>query len=95
MCELSPERLERAEERVRLQAINSSVNIGKRLCKLYGLIENDLLGRLQQSCNSISPYKVRGRAPGPPQPWCSSVVPMQMWLRVGAQSLAKSFKVVQ
>ena len=39
MCELSPERLARMEERVRLQAINSSVNIGSRLRKLYELIE--------------------------------------------------------
>lgn len=63
MCELSPERLARMEERVRLQAINSSVNIGSRLRKLYELIENDLLGRLQLSSNNISPYKVRRRRP--------------------------------
>ena len=43
---------------VRQDIINSSVNIDKRLTKLYDLLENDLLGGLQYSSNYIAPYKV-------------------------------------
>ncbi|CAK0772066.1 hypothetical protein CVIRNUC_003925 [Coccomyxa viridis] len=46
---------ERALEDVRLSAINMTVNIDRRLVKLFELVE-DLLGRLQCSANYISPY---------------------------------------
>ena len=46
-------------EGVRQDIINSSVNIDKRLTKLYDLIENDILGSLQYGCNYVAPYKVR------------------------------------
>ena len=49
---------ERAAEDMRLAAINMTVNIDRRLSKLFDLIENDLLGRLQCSANYISPYPV-------------------------------------
>ena len=48
----------RAAEDMRLAAINMTVNIDRRLSKLFDLIENDLLGRLQCSANYISPYPV-------------------------------------
>lgn len=44
-------------DQVRLHVINSAVNIDQRLLKLYEVIENDLLGRLQFSANYIAPYK--------------------------------------
>jgi hypothetical protein len=47
-----------AAEEKRLAAINMTVNIDRRLSKLFDLIENDLLGRLQYSANYISPYPV-------------------------------------
>lgn len=50
---------ERAQEETRLSAINMTVNIDRRLIKLFELVENDLLGRLQCSANYISPYPVR------------------------------------
>ncbi len=50
-------------EGVRQDIINSSVNIDKRLTKLYDLIENDILGSLQFGCNYIAPYKVRAEVP--------------------------------
>ena len=49
---------ERAQEETRLSAINMTVNIDRRLIKLFELVENDLLGRLQCSANYISPYPV-------------------------------------
>jgi hypothetical protein len=58
MLELTPELMEKVEEKMRLQVINSTVNIDKRLIKLYELIENDLLGRLQFSVSYIAPYGV-------------------------------------
>lgn len=59
MLEMTPERMEKVEDKVRLQVINSTVNIDKRLIKLYELIENDLLGRLQYTVSYIAPYGVR------------------------------------
>lgn len=56
MIETPPERM---DDKLRLSAINSTVNIDARLTKLYEVIENDLLGKLQFSANYISPYKVR------------------------------------
>ena len=62
---------ERALEDVRLSAINMTVNIDRRLVKLFELVE-DLLGRLQCSANYISPYLVTHtslqhmKAPFPP-----------------------------
>ena len=50
---------ERAHEETRLGAINTTVNIDRRLVKLFELVENDLLGRLQCSANYIAPYPVR------------------------------------
>ena len=50
---------ERAHEETRLSAINTTVNIDRRLAKLFELVENDLLGRLQCSANYIAPYPVR------------------------------------
>ena len=58
MVETSPEKMGTVERTVRLDVINSTVNIDKRLVKLYDLIENDLLGCLQYSVNYIAPYKV-------------------------------------
>ena len=55
-------------EAVRQDIINSSVNIDKRLTKLYDLIENDILGSLQYGCNYIAPYKVRTVSV---PPWCT------------------------
>ena len=43
---------------MRQDIINSSVNIDKRLTKLYDLLENDLLGSLQIGIHYIAPYKV-------------------------------------
>ena len=48
---------EGALEEARLSAINMTVNIDRRLVKLFELVE-DLLGRLQCSANYISPYLV-------------------------------------
>ncbi|KAK9817712.1 hypothetical protein WJX72_001099 [[Myrmecia] bisecta] len=42
---------------MRLRVINSTVNIDKRIVKMYELVENDLLGKLQFSVNYIAPYK--------------------------------------
>lgn len=56
---MGPERIERVEEQMRLQVINSTINIDKRLTNLYQLIEDDLLGSLQFSTNYIAPYGVR------------------------------------
>ncbi len=49
---------EKALEETRLSAINMTVNIDRRLIKLFELVENDLLGRLQCSASYISPYPV-------------------------------------
>lgn len=55
---MGPERIEKVEEQLRLQVINSTINIDKRLVNLYQLIENDLLGSLQFSTGYIAPYGV-------------------------------------
>jgi enamine deaminase RidA (YjgF/YER057c/UK114 family) len=53
-----PQKMEEAEEQIRSQVINSTVNVDKRLQKLYELIENDLLGRISHQMVYIAPYKV-------------------------------------
>ena len=63
MMEMPPEKMEEVEDLLRLDVINSTVNVDKRLEKLYELIENDLLGNLMFSPNYISPYKVGTPAP--------------------------------
>ena len=76
MTELTPDRIMEAEQSLRLDVINSTVNIDMRLARLYDLLENDLLGALTLVSHYIAPYKVR-RSPaaarvcavaGPPEP---------------------------
>eukprot|EP00884_Botryococcus_braunii_P004214 jgi/Botrbrau1/13794/Bobra.0056s0044.1 len=50
-------KIEEAGEQIRSYVINSTVNVDKRLQKLYELIENDLLGRISDQVVYISPYK--------------------------------------
>lgn len=52
------QKIEEAGEQIRSQVINSTVNVDKRLQKLYELIENDLLGHINDQVVYISPYKV-------------------------------------
>ncbi|CAL8462233.1 g1764 [Coccomyxa elongata] len=56
LVEMGPERIGKVEDQLRLQVINSTININKRLVNLYELIENDLLGSLQFSVGYIAPY---------------------------------------
>ena len=42
----------------RLDIINSTVNVDKRLVKLFELIETDLLAKIVHSTQTIAPYKV-------------------------------------
>lgn len=42
---------------LRLDAINSSVNIANRIVKFFDLIENDLYGRLASSSAQIAVHK--------------------------------------
>jgi hypothetical protein len=63
-----PEKMQEAEDDMRLSVINSTVNIDKRLEKLYELIENDLLGTITEQVVYIAPYKVIN---GPASPWPS------------------------
>lgn len=58
LVEMGPERIGKVEDQLRLQVINSTININKRLVNLYELIENDLLGSLQFSVGYIAPYGV-------------------------------------
>ncbi len=58
LVQMGPERIEKVEDQLRLQVINSTININKRLVNLYELIENDLLGSLQFSVGYIAPYGV-------------------------------------
>ena len=59
MTELTPDRIMEAEQSLRLDVINSTVNIDMRLARLYDLLENDLLGALTLGAHYIAPYKVR------------------------------------
>lgn len=59
MTELTPDRIMEAEQSLRLDVINSTVNIDMRLARLYDLLENDLLGALTLGSHYIAPYKVR------------------------------------
>ena len=59
MTEMTPDRILAAETALRLDVINSTVNIDTRLVKLYELVENDLLGALTLSSHYIAPYKAR------------------------------------
>jgi hypothetical protein len=65
MTEMTPDRILAAETALRLDVINSTVNIDTRLVKLYELVENDLLGALALSSHYISPYKARAGRPRP------------------------------
>lgn len=42
---------------LRLDVINSSVNIHTRITKFFELVENDLYGRLQSSSAQIAVYR--------------------------------------
>ena len=46
------------DETKRLEIINSTVNVDKRLIKLFELIEADLLAKIVHSTQTIAPYKV-------------------------------------
>ena len=59
MTEMTPERIMAAENSLRLDVINSTVNIDMRLARLYELVENDLLGALTLGSHYIAPYKAR------------------------------------
>ena len=59
MTEMTPERIMAAENSLRLDVINSTVNIDMRLVRLYELVENDLLGALTLGSHYIAPYKAR------------------------------------
>lgn len=65
--EIPADKMTEVEDSLRLEVINHTVNLDKRLEKLYELIENDLLGNLMFSPNYIAPYKVLmlPRARGP------------------------------
>ena len=67
MTELTPDRIMEAEQSLRLDVINSTVNIDMRLARLYDLLENDLLGALTLGSHYIAPYKVR-RSPSSRRP---------------------------
>ena len=56
--ETPADKMTEVEDSLRLEVINHTVNLDKRLEKLYELIENDLLGNLMFSPNYIAPYKV-------------------------------------
>ncbi len=49
-----------ASGNLRLDIINSTVNINARLTRLYDLLENDILSRISSGQHYIAPYKVRG-----------------------------------
>jgi hypothetical protein len=54
--------VERAKElqldaQLRLEVINSSVNIHTRIVKFFELVENDLYGKLQSSSAQIAVYR--------------------------------------
>jgi ariadne-1 len=54
--------VERAKEltldaQLRLDVINSSVNIHTRIVKFFELVENDLYGKLQSSSAQIAVYR--------------------------------------
>ena len=51
--------MEQIKDTLRIDVINNTNNLDKRLSKLYDLIENELLGPLVCSSNYISSYKVR------------------------------------
>ena len=63
MTEHKPERIMEAQDALRLDAINSTVNIDTRLGRLYELLENDLLGALTLGSHYIAPYKARASPP--------------------------------
>lgn len=63
MTELTPNRIMEAEQSLRLDVINSTVNIDMRIARLYDLLENDLLGAFTLGSHYIAPYKVRRSPP--------------------------------
>ncbi len=62
LLELPPGTMHELGDKLRLEVINNTVNLDKRLSKLYELIENELLGSLTFTPASIASYKV-GRWP--------------------------------
>jgi len=59
LLELPPQTMHELGDKLRLEVINNTVNLDKRLAKLYELIENDLLGSLKFTPANIASYKVR------------------------------------
>ena len=57
--------IESINPEVRLEVINMTKNLDKRLENLYHLIENDILSKLMFSPNDISYYKVSFSGPPP------------------------------
>lgn len=58
LLELPSDRMAEIKDTLRMDVINHTINLDKRLSKLYDLIENELLGPLVCSSNYISSYKV-------------------------------------
>ncbi len=58
LIEQPSETMEKVKDTLRMDVINNTINLDKRLFKLYDLIENELLGTLVCSSNYISSYKV-------------------------------------
>jgi len=57
LLELPPQTMHELGDKLRLEVINNTVNLDKRLAKLYELIENDLLGSLKFTPANIASYK--------------------------------------
>lgn len=58
LSKLTETPVENMDETKRLEIINSTVNVDKRLVKLFELIETDLLANILHSTQTIAPYKV-------------------------------------
>ena len=58
LIEQPSEEMEKVRDTLRMDVINNTINLDKRIFKLYDLIENELLGGLVCSSNYISSYKV-------------------------------------
>ena len=59
LIEQPSQEMEKVKITLRMDVINNTTNLDKRIFKLYDLIENELLGLLVCSSNYISSYKVR------------------------------------
>ena len=77
------------EESLRLEIINHTVNLDKRLRKLYELIESDLLGSLVVSPNDIAPYRVRSPLPSTSRPQDRRI----LWTTVPAAHRARCLAI--